>query len=98
MVFALTNELKVFKPKSPFNAISRDKNEGPSFSQALCLFGNPMNKENGGICNTDGMNDDAHYDVSADEFGRSLLTGSSFIDRYGTKLFTCIEIEVFALE
>jgi len=39
-----------------------------------------MNKENGGICNTEGMNDDAKYDVPADEHGRSPLTGSSFID------------------
>ena len=58
-----------------------------------------MNAENGGLCNTKGMDpDDGQYDVPADHQARSPLTGSSFIDKYGSKRFTCVELEVFKLE
>ena len=57
-----------------------------------------MNLENGGLCQTKGMDPDAgQYDVPADHQGRSPLTGSSVIDGGGSKLFTCTELEVFAL-
>ena len=56
-----------------------------------------MNAENGGFCQTKGMGDAGQYDVPADHQARSPLTGSSFINEYGGKSFTCIELEVFAL-
>ena len=43
------------------------------------------------------MTDYDKYDVPADHQGRSPLTGSSFIE-YGSKCFTCVELEVFKLE
>ena len=57
-----------------------------------------MNAENGGLCNTKGMYDLGQYDVPADHQGRSPLTGGSFINENGRKLFTCVELEVFKLE
>ena len=57
-----------------------------------------MNDENHGVCNTKDMNNDkGRYDVPADKDGKSPLTGSNFLG-YDWKSFTCVELEVFALE
>lgn len=61
-----------------------------------------MNKVNGAISCTKGMwGDRGMYDVPADQEGRSPLTGSNLLDEdYKTRFiyFTCVELEVFALE
>ena len=56
-----------------------------------------MNEVNGGLCNTKGMRDYGKYQVPADLLGRSPLTGGSNYE-YSDKRFTCVELEVFALE
>ena len=99
MVFALKNELQAFRPINPEWATYHEAGSGPSFYHALVLTGETMNEENSGICNTMGMEFDyGEYDVPADHQQRSLLTGSSYIDSICWKRFTCVELEVFALE
>ena len=57
-----------------------------------------MKAEDNGVCNTKGMNDPGQYDVPEDHQERSPLTGGSYIDEFGVKRFTCVELEVFKLE
>jgi len=61
-----------------------------------------MNKKNGGLCNAEYMAwsvaNYGQYSIPADHQVRSPLTGSNVIDADGDKLFTCVELEVFALE
>ena len=97
MVFALTNELQVFKPGKPKMAVDHAPWFGPCFIGALGLevF---MNKTNGGASNTKSHNDHAEYKVTEDAQGACVLTGSSHKDEYGNFRFTCVELEVFLLE
>ena len=47
MVFALTNDLKVFKPNNPEYAVTHYRYSGPYFYGALALNRCIMNKKNG---------------------------------------------------
>lgn len=67
-----------------------------------------MNERNNGVCNTEGLYDPGEYNVPADHEKMSPLTGSannpnSLMDKFlawvvGAQCFTCVELEVFALE
>jgi len=88
----------MFTTNHPERAIFHNQHRGPYFSHALVVFGPILNEGYGGRCFTEGKRDDGKYNVPADQNGRNPLTGSSFIDDRGRNAFTCLELEVFALE
>ena len=97
MLFALTNELQVFKPCNPKKAVWHGSDLGPYFSFALAVGGIPMNFPDSGASNTKSFEDEGEYNVNEDAQGASVLTGSSRKTIYGNINFTCVELEVFLL-
>lgn len=76
MVFALTNDLQVFKTENPERAVLHHEKQTISFPAALSI-GYIIPEEGNGTCNTLGMRDDGGYGVPADVNGASILTGSN---------------------
>lgn len=100
MLFQLTNGLEVFKTRNPSDPVGHYDYDmrAPLFYGALCLDGSPLNAKNIGRCETKGKNDYGKFDVPEDEEGRNVLTGSKFFNEHGSRCFTCVELEVFALQ
>ncbi len=95
-MFSLTNEMRVFRPKSPWMAVQHNSCRGPSFDNALAV-GNPMNRENDGLSVVKGSDSDyAEYCVETDAQGNSVLTGDG--GNNNDEYFICTGLEVFLIE
>ena len=89
---------KKYKVISPGNAIYCNSEWGPSFGgMALALISDPLNKEKGGKAQSNGFNDGIRYGIRTDNRGNNELTGEGTEQETDSKLFTCEEIEVYAV-
>ncbi len=96
-VFTLTNQMKVFKPRRPDNAVYHCIFSGPCFDAALAVH-NKMDDYNQGCCHTiDSRLDKAKYRISTDDDENSILTGDGAKNN-NDQLFTCTDLEVFLIE
>ena len=93
---SLTNEMRVFRPKIPSEAVFHHSDLGPTFDNALVVE-YTMNKEGNGCCRVkDHKYDWAKYCVETDTEGNSVLTGDGGNNNDGE--FTCTGLEVFLIE
>ena len=93
---SLTNEMRVFRPKNPSEAVDHFSPCGPSFDNALGVR-LTMNGERNGWCEVkDSKYDHAKYCVETDTQGNSVLTGDGGSKNDGN--FTCTGLEVFLIE
>ena len=88
-VFALTGTLQVFKPKNPERAVGHHRLAGPYWYNVLVLY---MDGQDGYSDTKGSFYDYGQYEVVRLPDGKNPLTGSTD-DR-----FTCVELEVFALQ
>ena len=71
---------------------------GPNFGGcALGLGQDPLNKEDGGYCNTKGGFNGDIYGIKSDGDGNHEVTGEGQKQKDNNKGFTCLEIEVYGV-
>ena len=97
MLFSLTNNMAVYRPKNPQQAVAHYSGWGPSWFYALAVGSDPMNSANAGYCYTKGTGGYGEFNIPLNPDGSSALTGDGQTeDDY--KRFTITEIEVFQIE
>lgn len=94
-LFALTDQLAVFRPGNPDYAVHHDASQAFNFSRCLGVNNDPMNEEGAGDCFTAGADTGGEYKIPVDEEGNSVLTGSGAGEPAHNKTFTIAEIEVY---
>ena len=96
-VFSLTGSMTVYKPANPDEAVYHISDFGPSFCDALGVYCDPMNEEDGGICCTKNNNDAGEYNIPLTSDGNSVLTGDGATSDPNDMRWTIAEIETFLL-
>ena len=70
----------------------------PSFGgAALGLAKDPLNKEDAGLCFTNGCGDGSYYGIKSDSEGNHEVTGEDHKQQDDEKRFTCVELEVYGV-
>jgi hypothetical protein len=73
-------------------------NYGPSFGGcALGVVTDPLNKEDGGWCWTNGHSNGSIYGIKSDSEGNHEVTGEGHKQKDDAKKFTCVELEVYGV-
>lgn len=90
VIFALSNQLKSYRPGDPKKAGCNHRDMGPRFNAM------GTNGDNRGTCKTK-SHEWGQYNVDEDEYGNCVLTGEG-AGQEGAKDFTLLELEVFLVE
>ena len=89
---------QIYRVVNAQNALWCHSNWGPNFGGcALGLYGDPLNKEDAGYCYTNGHGGGANYGIKSDAEGNHEVTGEGHKQKNDQKMFTCVELEVYAV-